>query len=438
MNYILFRILIGSTYKNYRIEDLLSKEVFNEYNEISLKNNKTHKFIVSEMNCDNGSFEINSKIVNKKEYILHALSVERDLYNRDIANVFFHYNTLDNKVKKEIIQEFIFAKFEFFDRLNEFFYIAVQHKEFSDRLRAEPLYHVMQDILPDINKESIFSECEYEYRDNKMYNPDDKLLFLKQTIYHTYLLANSTNNLIRYIYSIKNEREFVHDMISFIFGHVYTNHKNQDIIKSSATPVILSKEREEPYMFTIGNETIEKMNLIKVEIKTDNLDQMSKIIGTLKSSIDRYKKFSNLGFFRRMFSNKLEIQANITISIINFENSLDSGHDIRNKLQKQYDSFQNSVDQLKNIFNEFSQNLEELNDYIENKEISIHERDRLLRRKTDLAAAQLLCANSAAQFELSMSNTITLIDKFTTIEQILKPVITQNMQLTKEMQRILK
>lgn len=438
MNYILFRILIGSTYKNYRIKDLLSKEVFTEYNEISLKNNKTHKFIVSEMNCDNGSFEINSKIVNKKEYILHALSFERDLYNRDIANIFFHYNTLDNKVKKEIIQEFIFANFEFFDRLNEFLYIAVHYKEFSDRLQAEPLYHVMQDILPDINKESIFSEHEYEYRNNKTYNPDDKHLFLKQTIYHTYLLANSTNHLIRYVYSIKNESEFVHDVISFIFGHVYTNHKNQDIIKSSATPVILSKEREEPYMFTIGNETIEKMNLIKVEIKTDNLDQMSKIIGTLKSSIDRYKKFSNLGFFRRMFSNKLEIQANITISIINFENSLDSGHDIRNKLQKQYDSFQNSVDQLKNIFNEFTKNLEELNDYIENKEISIHERDRLLRRKTDLSAAQLLCANSAAQFELSMSNTITLIDKFTTIEQILKPVITQNMQLTKEMQRILK
>ena len=67
-----------------------------------------------------------------------------------------------------------------------------------------------------------------------------------------------------------------------------------------------------------------------------------------------------------------------------------------------------------------------------------HERDRLLRRKTDLTSAQLLCANSAAQFELSMSNASTLIDKFNTIEQILKPVITQNIQLTKEMSRLLK
>lgn len=191
-------------------------------------------------------------------------------------------------------------------------------------------------------------------------------------------------------------------------------------------------------MFTIGNDTIEKMNSIKVDIKTDNLDQMSKVINNLKSSIERYKKFSNPGFFRKLFSNKLEIQANITISIMNFENSLDSGEEIRDKLQNQYESFQESMNQLKNIFDEFSKNIDELNIYIEKNEVSPHERERLLRRKTDLTSAQLLCANSAAQFELSMSNASTLIDKFNTIEQILKPVITQNIQLTKEMSRLLK
>lgn len=219
---------------------------------------------------------------------------------------------------------------------------------------------------------------------------------------------------------------------------MYTNLKNKDIIKKYDPTVNLSTEREEPYMFTIGKDTIEKMNSIKVEIKTDNLDQMSKVINNLKSSIERYKKFSNPGFFRKLFSNKLEIQANITISIINFENSLDNGAEIRKKLQNQYDSFQESMNQLKNIFDEFSKNIDELNSYIENHEISAHERDRLIRRKNDLTSAQLLCANSAAQFELSMSNTSTLLDKFNTIEQILKPVITQNMQLTKEMNRVLK
>lgn len=436
MNFILFRMLIGRTYKNYRTIDLLSKEIFDEYNKIISKKKSKSKFFISVISGDINNISITKKCVDTKEYILHALYSENELYNQDMAYVFFLFDNLHVDSKKEIIKDFIFANFELFDRINEFLYITNIHNDYSKVLQAEPLYQLMQHILPFVDKTLIVDN--YERSKKGKYNPNNKIVFLNSMIKQTNYLVHDCNHFIRYAASIENDQEFANDMIAFIFGHVYTNQKNKYIIEKSAASVILSKEREEPYMFTIGNDTIEKMNSIKVEIKTDNLDQMSKIIGILKSSIDRYKKFSNPGFFRKLFSNKLEIQANVTISIINFENSLDNGDEIRKKLQNQYDSFQNSVDQLKNIFNEFTKNLEELNEYIENKEISIHERDRLLRRKTDLAAAQLLCANSAAQFELSMSNTITLIDKFTTIEQILKPVITQNMQLTKEMQRILK
>lgn len=437
MNFILFRILIGRMYKKYSTFELLPKAVFNEYIEIVFKKNSNTKFFIADMIRDSDNFRITKKQVYANEYILHALYSDNKLYNRDIALVFFLFDNLNTDKKTEIIKEFIRNNFELFYRINEFLSIANTHRQYYERLQDEPLYNLIRDILPPVDPISII-ECHLKENIKKIYKANDKNDFFNFIIKKTKHLANKCNYLIEYTTFIENDQEFIHDSISFIFGHVYTKQKNKDIIKKYDTQVILSTEREEPYMFTIGNDTINKMNCIKVEIQTNDIDQMSRVIGTLKSSIDRYKKFSNVGFFKKMFSSKLEIQANITISVINFESALDSGHSVRERLQKQYDSFEKSSIQLKNIFDEFSKNLEELNTYIERTDIDHHAKERLLRRKNDLMAAQILCSNSAAQFELSMSNIITLIDKFTTIEKILKPVITQNMQLTKEMNRLLK
>ena len=119
-----------------------------------------------------------------------------------------------------------------------------------------------------------------------------------------------------------------------------------------------------------------------------------------------------------------------------FENALEKGDKIRKRLIEQYSLFENCSVDLKKIYDEFNDRIKEIGDLLNNNTVDHNDANRLIRRKNDLISAQLLSANSSAQFELSKANVATLIDKFESIEKILKPVISQNIQLSKEMYRV--
>ena len=69
---------------------------------------------------------------------------------------------------------------------------------------------------------------------------------------------------------------------------------------------------------------------------------------------------------------------------------------------------------------------------MQDDQYSDSDKQRLLRRKNDLLAAQTLSSTTAMQYELAKNNIGILIDKFTAIEKILKPAIEMNMKINND------
>ncbi len=185
-------------------------------------------------------------------------------------------------------------------------------------------------------------------------------------------------------------------------------------------------------IFEIGESNIAEMN--KLSSKLDNVDgeQMANVITTLGTSIKKYKKYSTIGFFGKMFNSDLEIQANITIALLNFETALDRGDNLVSSLQKQYDNYRQLHQDLSGIYQKFNDDITSIDGIISSGEISELDQQRMIRKKNDLITAQLLCQTTSAQYELSKENIAILIDKFKSIEQILKPAVSQNLKLGKD------
>lgn len=185
-------------------------------------------------------------------------------------------------------------------------------------------------------------------------------------------------------------------------------------------------------IFAVGVTTIDKMNTITMEITSDNLERMSSVIVNLKSAVEKYKKYSTIGFWGKIFKSDIEIKANITIAVIDFENLLDKGSNLVTVLSNQYESFAKLYDSLKDLHTQFDEDIKLLESYMQDDQYSDSDKQRLLRRKNDLLAAQTLSRTTAMQYELAKNNIGILIDKFTAIEKILKPAIEMNMKINND------
>lgn len=183
-------------------------------------------------------------------------------------------------------------------------------------------------------------------------------------------------------------------------------------------------------VFEIGNDTIEEMKSMSSDQSNENLESMAKVINGLKSSVEKYHKYSTIGFWGKLFTSDLEIKANITIAMINFESNLEKGSVFLNRLKTQYEQFDNLYHRLEQINQKFSDDIEKIDSIINEMEAGSVDQQRLMRKKNDLISAQVLAHHTAQQHALSKNNVSILIDKFMSIENILKPIITQNIKLS--------
>lgn len=403
---------------NFFEEFVVNKENYPLYKAISQNVNTSMYFPVFEDNLFELADFLQDRVKEHNQQLDYILSVAANTHNKNIllSARYFDFPT-SNEVVSELYKYFIEDHtIEMYETYKQFVQTYMRRNKHYDA------YSNCVDAIFDRKKLAKYCATLAAIQ----YGPSSQI----SKVFYDEVYTNEEKK-----FNIKakstNKSTSVKDVD---YGEFFDMRRVEEPVKK---PVVLSKERkEEPYMFTIGNDTIEKMNKIKVEIDSTDLDQMSGVIIILKNSVDRYKEYSDIGFFKKMFTNKLEIQANITIAVINFENALEKGDVIRKRLIEQYSLFENCSSDLKKIYDEFNDRIKEIDDLLSTNTVDHNDANRLIRRKNDLISAQLLSANSAAQFELSKANVATLIDKFESIEKILKPVITQNIQLSKEMYRV--
>lgn len=191
-------------------------------------------------------------------------------------------------------------------------------------------------------------------------------------------------------------------------------------------------------IFSVGVSTIEKLNKISLEIKTDNIDDMVSTVNTLKLSLNRFKKYTEIGWFGKLFTSDIEIKANISISMFEFENMIKKGAILRSNMECQYNTFGELHTNLKNLFEGFNEDLIQIDSYIADPQYSNSDRQRLQNRKNDILSAQMLCTTTSMQYNLAQNNIGILIDKFNAIESILKPAMEMNAKiLSSELKKLL-
>lgn len=274
------------------------------------------------------------------------------------------------------------------------------------------------------------------YKDAKVGDNKNKIMninFIKSLSYVIHKMTNNEKILFGVLLKdYADDKYFYHhinNMIVYDNDHTITLNEDQNIVDEQ-TEIIDMNHDMNTGIFAVGTATIDSMNKITIEISNDGSDRLAKVITGLKSSVERYKKFSQVGFFGKMFTSDIEIQANITIAVIDFENLLDKGANIITSLNSQYNGFTSLYDDLKNIHDQFDQDIIQCDTYLESADVSQSDKQRLVRRKNDLISAQLLAKTTAMQYELAKNNIGILVDKFTAIEQVLKPAIDMNMKIS--------
>lgn len=186
-------------------------------------------------------------------------------------------------------------------------------------------------------------------------------------------------------------------------------------------------------IFIVGNDTIDAMNTLTTKVReSSDSAKMVSVINGLKKSVDRFHSYSNIGFFKKMFTTNIEIEANIKIAHIEFETLLKNGSNIYSQLKSQYESFDMLYRELEEVHNKFNDDIEFIENYLATSNPSQSDIQRLIRRKEDLISAQLLAKTTAMQYDLCKNNIGILMDKFNSIEKVLKPALEQNIKFSKK------
>ena len=188
-------------------------------------------------------------------------------------------------------------------------------------------------------------------------------------------------------------------------------------------------------IFIVGNDTIDKMNELSssVSLEDTNSSEMASIISRLKTSVDRFHTYSNIGTIKKIFTftSDIEIEANIKIAHIEFESLLKNGSVVLSRLQNQYNLFDTLYIDLKKIYDTFTSDILLIEDFMRDNELSTYEAQRLVRKKNDILSAQILAKTNAIQYDLCKVNIGILIDKFISIEKVLRPALEQNVKFSK-------
>jgi hypothetical protein len=104
---------------------------------------------------------------------------------------------------------------------------------------------------------------------------------------------------------------------------------------------------------------------------------------------------------------------------------------VLSRLQNQYNLFDALYIDLKKIYDTFTSDILLIEDFMRDNELSTYEAQRLVRKKNDILSAQILAKTNAIQYDLCKANIGILIDKFISIEKVLRPALEQNVKFSK-------
>ena len=286
----------------------------------------------------------------------------------------------------------------------------------------------------------------YHYMFDKVSNCDMSIIDIRHVIrevarnveYEFFMFDETTKAFFVKLIENSNidENVYTHIKSAIQYDRIVGNPKKSKTAPPPLPTVVNEQKIEKvPNMdmntgiFAVGVKTIDKMNTISMEISNEDAEQMSNVIMGLKNSVEKYKKYANIGWWGKIFTSALEVQTNMTIAVLDFENLMKKGDALTKSLSSQYDAFYSLHADLKNLHDQFDADIQLLDGYLKDDQYSDSDKQRLLRRRNDLLAAQTLSTTTAMQYEMAKNNIGILIDKFIAIEKILKPAIEMNMKL---------
>jgi len=178
-------------------------------------------------------------------------------------------------------------------------------------------------------------------------------------------------------------------------------------------------------------------NLDVVNTKTNKLDSinshigMSNLIKNLSNVLNRYKKYSEIGWFGRLFTNESIINANIMLCQFEFKSTMNKGLVIKKDIDKDISILNEMIEECLYIKKVFQETHEQLNQLLDSDSIGEYDKNRVSRKINDVLSAIVLVENNIVQIKLVMSNIYSIKDKYESIDSILRPALERSIKLSK-------
>lgn len=178
------------------------------------------------------------------------------------------------------------------------------------------------------------------------------------------------------------------------------------------------------------------VNLDLINSKSKKLDSinshigMSNLISNLSNVLNRYKKYSDIGWFGRLFTNDTIINANIVLCQFEFKSTMNKGVVIKKNIDKDIESLNQMIVECANIGTKFQATYDDLQLMLDDENIGEYQKNRVSRKMNDILSAIILVENNVAQIQLIMNNIYAINDKYESIDNILRPALERNVKLS--------
>lgn len=180
----------------------------------------------------------------------------------------------------------------------------------------------------------------------------------------------------------------------------------------------------------IFDEMYDTLKNIQENTKFENIDshlKMANVINDVNSNLKRYKRYSNPNFFQRLTTNESIANANLILCEYEFNRFLSRGNDLKIKVLADVKKMEATIASCHETIESF----ETMKEQLENMSTSDNQYNRIDRKMDDLNSAIIMTSNTIAQLKLTISNIYIIYDKFMTIDKILRPLLEQNIKLSK-------
>lgn len=178
------------------------------------------------------------------------------------------------------------------------------------------------------------------------------------------------------------------------------------------------------------------VNLDDINSKTKKLDSinshigMSQLITNLGRVLTRYKKYSEIGWFGRLFTSDTIINANIVLCQFDFKLSMNKGIIIKKNIDSDIDTLNQMIAECVEIGGKFKEAYNQLESMLNDVNIGEYQKNRIHRKLNDILSASILVDNNIAQIQLIMNGIYAITDKYQSIDSILRPALERNIKLS--------